>query len=226
MDCAARGVCYNKVNFIQGAGMSVRIKIGKLLSDGPPGSSAEVAGWVRTLRSAKGIAFIAVNDGSSMESLQVVAEPLLENYEAVCRLGTGSAVKVKGVLQESPSSGQSIELRATEITIIGLSDQEYPLQKKRHSFEFLREIAHLRPRTNTFGAVFRIRSALAQAIHRYFSEKGFIYVHTPIITSNDCEGAGELFRVTTLPLGNPPLIDGSVDFGILHSIPWLVEELP
>jgi asparaginyl-tRNA synthetase len=212
MDCAERGVCYNGFNFEQGAYMSVRVRIGSLLTDGVPGNCAVVAGWLRTVRAGKEIVFLAVNDGSSMESLQVLAYPGLENYEAVCRLGTGSAVRIAGTIQNSPSSGQNLELLASEITIVGSSDQEYPLQKKRHSFEFLREIAHLRPRTNTFGAVFRVRSVLAQAIHRYFSERGFIYVHTPIITSNDCEGAGEMFRVTTLPLDKPPMIDGKVDF--------------
>jgi asparaginyl-tRNA synthetase len=188
------------------------MRISKVLADCCPGNDTDIAGWVRTVRSGKEITFLAVNDGSCLESLQVVADPALDNYEAVCRLGTGSSVRVTGVLQESPASGQRIELRATEIKIIGTADQDYPLQKKRHSFEFLREIAHLRPRTNTFGAVFRTRSALAQAVHRFFAERGFIYVHTPIITANDCEGAGELFRVTTLPLEKPPLVDGKVDF--------------
>ena len=192
--------------------MSVRVRIGKLLSDGTIGTTACAAGWVRTVRVGKEITFLAVNDGSSMESLQVIAEPGLENYDIVCRLGTGSAVRVSGNLQKSPASGQSLELLATDIEVVGSADQEYPLQKKRHSFEFLRGIAHLRPRTNTFGAVFRTRSALAQAIHRFFADRGFMYVHTPIITSNDCEGAGELFRVTTLPFDNLPLVDGKADF--------------
>jgi len=192
--------------------MSLRSRIGALLRDGSTGSSVNVAGWVRTVRSGKEIAFLSVNDGSSAESLQVVAGPELPNFEEVCRVGTGSALRVTGTVQESPSAGQNIELHASEIKIIGSSDQEYPLQKKRHSFEFLREIAHLRPRTNTFGSVFRVRSALAQAIHRFFSERNFIYVHTPIITANDCEGAGELFKVTTLPFENPPMVDGKVDF--------------
>ncbi|GAM10130.1 asparagine--tRNA ligase [Geobacter sp. OR-1] len=192
--------------------MTARTRINILLADGCPGGSAAIAGWVRTVRSGKGITFLALNDGSSLECIQVVADTGLENFTVVSRLGTGSAVRVTGMLQESPASGQRLELHATEITVIGSADQDYPLQKKRHSFEFLREIAHLRPRTNTFGAVFRTRSALAQAVHRFFAEKGFMYVHTPIITANDCEGAGELFRVTTLPLDNLPLTNGKVDF--------------
>lgn len=192
--------------------MSSRVKIARLISDGLHGCSAEIAGWVRTVRSGKDVSFLEVNDGSCLESLQIVAEPGLDNFEAVSRVGTGSAVVISGVLQLSPAEGQTVELRAARVRIIGDADQKYPLQKKRHSFEYLREIAHLRPRTNTFGSVFRMRSALAQEIHRYFAAKGFMYVHTPIITANDCEGAGELFRVTTLPFNNQAVTEGIADF--------------
>ncbi len=179
---------------------------------GQPGAELTVRGWARTVRSGKGVTFIALNDGSCFASLQVVAEPVLANYEELARLGTGSALRVTGALVASPAAGQAVELAAREVEIVGPADESYPLQKKRHSFEYLRTIAHLRPRTNTFGAVFRVRSMLAQAIHRFFAERGFLYVHTPIITANDCEGAGELFRVTTLDMARPPLADGEVDY--------------
>jgi len=193
--------------------MKRRDRIAALLAQGEAGGATAIAGWVRTVRVGKEVTFLAVNDGSALASLQVVVEPGLANYEEVCRLGTGSSVRVRGLLAASPAAGQRVELHADRVEIVGAADQEYPLQKKRHSFEFLRTIAHLRPRTNTFGAVFRVRSALAQAVHRFFAERGFLYVHTPIITANDCEGAGELFRVTTLPLESPPLAEGRVDFG-------------
>jgi asparaginyl-tRNA synthetase len=144
--------------------------------------------------------------------LQVVLEPTMAGYEEACRIGTGSAVGVDGVLTASPSAGQPVELRAERVTVYGGVDESYPLQKKHHSFEFLRSIAHLRPRANTFGAVFRVRSALSFAIHKFFNERGFVYVHTPIITANDCEGAGELFRVTTLDVADPPRVEGKADF--------------
>jgi asparaginyl-tRNA synthetase len=155
---------------------------------------------------------MALSDGSCQATLQVVLEPGLANYAAVSKLGTGSAVRVTGVVAASPAAGQPVELQAGSVEIVGTADENYPLQKKRHSFEYLRTIAHLRPRTNTFGAVFRLRSSLAQAIHRFFGERGFLYVHTPIITGNDCEGAGELFRVTTLDMEAPPRESGRVDF--------------
>ena len=189
-----------------------RGSIKNLMAEGSDGNSVEAAGWVRTLRVGKEVTFMALNDGSCMASLQVVLEPSLPNYEEICRSGTGSSVRASGRLTESPAAGQRFELHATEVEIVGAADQTYPLQKKRHSFEYLRTIAHLRPRTNTFGAVFRVRSALAQAVHRFFGDRGFLYVHTPIITANDCEGAGELFRVTTLPLDGVPLADGKVDW--------------
>jgi len=142
----------------------------------------------------------------------VVVERSLDNFDAICRVATGAALQIEGTLIESPAAGQKWELTANSITIIGESNESYPLQKKRHGFEYLRTIAHLRPRTNTFGSVFRLRSKLAQAIHRFFSEKQFLYVNTPIITSSDCEGAGELFRVTTLDPASPPLLNGQPDF--------------
>ncbi|HKZ15891.1 MAG TPA: asparagine--tRNA ligase [Geobacteraceae bacterium] len=192
--------------------MNQRMKIKDVLTGGKIGNEVVVKGWVRTARVGKNVTFIALNDGSSMAGLQIVVEPSVTNYDQVCGLGTGSAVAVRGSLAESPATGQKYELHALEVVIVGPSDENYPLQKKRHSFEYLRSISHLRPRTNTFSAVFRIRSALAQAIHRFFSERGFLYVHTPIITANDCEGAGEMFRVTTLDMARPPLVDGRVDY--------------
>ncbi|HEY5974488.1 MAG TPA: asparagine--tRNA ligase [Geobacteraceae bacterium] len=190
-----------------------RARVGEALTTVACGTELEVNGWLRTVRAGKEVAFFALNDGSSLASLQVVATPGLANYAELCRLGTGVALTVQGVVQESPAAGQRVELLATVVQVVGPADEEYPLQKKRHSFEYLRTIAHLRPRTNTFGAVFRVRSSLAQAVHRFFAERGFLYVHTPIITANDCEGAGELFRVTTLDPRNPPLAEGGVDFG-------------
>ena len=192
--------------------MDERTRIKAVLA-AQPGGEVTVKGWVRTVRVGKEVTFLAVNDGSSFASLQVVAEPALANYDEVCRLGTGAAVAVNGLLAASPAAGQAVELRAATVTVVGEADESYPLQKKRHSFEYLRTIAHLRPRTNTFGAVFRMRSMLAQAIHRFFGERGFLYVHTPIITTSDCEGAGELFRVTTLDMASPPMSEGKVDFG-------------
>ncbi len=193
--------------------MEKRTRIKELLATGQTGALVMVKGWVRTVRAGKGVTFLALNDGSCFAHLQVVAEPDLANYAEISRLGTGAALAVSGRLVESPASGQRYELQAAAIAIVGLADESYPLQKKRHSFEYLRSIAHLRPRTNTFGAVFRVRSSLAQAIHRFFAERGFLYVQTPIITTNDCEGAGEMFRVTTLDVARPPLENGAVDYG-------------
>ncbi|GFO70685.1 asparagine--tRNA ligase [Geomonas limicola] len=192
--------------------MTARTKVKQALSEGKPGSECLVKGWVRSVRTGKGVCFIQLNDGSSLAGLQVVAEPDLANFNEVCALGTGAAIAVTGLLQESPAAGQALELKAARVEVVGGADESYPMQKKRHSFEFLRTIAHLRLRSNTFGAVFRVRSSLAQEVHRFFAERGFLYVHTPIITANDCEGAGELFRVTTLDLAKPPLVNGSVDF--------------
>ena len=192
--------------------MTIRTRIKQALADGRPGKELLLKGWARTVRSGKGVTFISLNDGSSLAGIQVVAEPELPNYAQVAALGTGCALAVTGVLQSSPAAGQALEIKALAVDIVGEADQDYPMQKKRHSFEFLRSIAHLRLRSNTFGAVFRVRSALAQEVHRFFAEQGFLYVHTPIITANDCEGAGELFRVTTLDPAHPPLTGGEVDF--------------
>ncbi|GAB4303691.1 MAG: asparagine--tRNA ligase [Desulfuromonadia bacterium] len=182
--------------------MNGRVRISTLLKGGEPGSSVTVCGWVRSLRVTKGAAFMDLSDGSSLKGLQVVIDPSLEGYGEICRIGTGSAVRVTGRVVDSPAPGQRIEVAAASVLLVGEADETYPLQKKRHSFEYLRTIAHLRPRTTTFGAIFRIRSFLAQAIHRFFGDRGFLYVTTPIITTSDCEGAGELFTVTTLdPLG-------------------------
>jgi asparaginyl-tRNA synthetase len=192
-----------------------RTRIVEVLASKEIGGRFTVMGWVRTSRDSKGgFSFIELNDGSSLRGLQVIAERTLPNYEEeVLRLQTGCAVRAEGILAPSPGKGQSVELKAEEIKVLGWADpEEYPLQKKRHSFEFLRSIAHLRPRTNTFGAVARVRNVLSRAIHNFFQERGFIYLHTPIISGSDCEGAGELFRVTTLDLSRPPLKDGNVDF--------------
>ncbi|MBL0225962.1 MAG: asparagine--tRNA ligase [Geobacteraceae bacterium] len=190
----------------------MKMRIRELLAGGTPHQDCAVSGWVRSLRASKDVAFLVLNDGSNQAGIQVVAGRDLENFPAVCRIATGSAVMVEGCLLESPAAGQQWELIAKTIQVIGQADETFPLQKKRHSFEYLRSIAHLRPRTNTFGAVFRLRSKLAQAIHRFFAEKNFLYVHTPIITASDCEGAGELFRVTTLDASTTPLIQGRPDF--------------
>ena len=173
-----------------------------------------VKGWVRTKRGSKNIVFIALNDGSTIRNIQVVADVSRFDESLMKEITTGACIAVRGMLAGSEGRGQDVEIQAESIELYGKSDPEsYPLQKKGHTMEFLREIAHLRPRTNTFGAVFRIRHALAFAIHKYFNDKGFCYLHTPIITSSDAEGAGEMFQVTTLDLGNVPRKeDGSVDF--------------
>ncbi|HNT27512.1 MAG TPA: asparagine--tRNA ligase [bacterium] len=176
-------------------------------------TAVSVAGWVRTLRVSKNLGFIELNDGSFFSGVQIVFQDTLSNFEAVSKLGTGSAIAVTGTVVASPGKEQSFEIAATAIEIVGACDSDYPLQKKRHSFEYLRTIAHLRPRSNTFSAVFRVRSLLAHAIHSFFQDRGFVYVHTPIITGSDCEGAGEMFRVTTLDPKSPPLTEeGKVDF--------------
>jgi asparaginyl-tRNA synthetase len=165
------------------------------------------------VRASKEVVFLNVNDGSNMSGIQVVAGDELAEDEAVRTLTTGSAVSIDGELVESPAKGQRVELRATAIDVLGRADPEYPLQKKRHGFEYLRTIAHLRNRSNTFGAVFRVRSKLADAVHRFYQDRGFVYIHTPIITASDAEGAGEMFRVTTLDVGNPPRTDdGKIDW--------------
>ncbi len=164
-----------------------------------------VSGWVRTLRDSKAFAFIELNDGTFFKNVQIVCEEEnLANFKEVTRITLGSAISVTGVLALTPEMKQPFEIKAKEVRIVGLSDPDYPLQKKRHTFEYLRTQAHLRPRTNTFSAVFRIRSLAAQAIHAFFASRNFVYVHTPLITTSDCEGAGEMFRVTTLDLNNLP----------------------
>ena len=168
----------------------------------------EVRGWIRTQRESKNFAFIELNDGSCFKNLQIVYGDDLANFSEAVKYPLGSALKVTGTLVPSPAAGQPFELKAAAIKAVGLSSLDYPLQKKRHSFEFLRTIPHLRPRTNTFMAVFRVRSLLAFAIHSFLQERGFVYVHTPIITGSDCEGAGQMFRVTTLDLKNPPRLEG------------------
>jgi len=192
-----------------------RIEIGKLNESHSllEGKEVTVCGWIRTIRDSKTFGFIEINDGSCFRNLQVVFDDTLGNFEEVRRLNVGSAIRVKGIVVETPQAKQPYEIRATQVIVEGASAPEYPLQKKRHSFEYLRTIAHLRPRTNTFSAVFRIRSVLAHAIHKFFQDRGFVYVHTPIITSSDCEGAGEMFQVTTLDLENPPRTpSGEIDY--------------
>ncbi|QNB47352.1 asparagine--tRNA ligase [Thermanaerosceptrum fracticalcis] len=172
-----------------------------------------ISGWVRTVRVSKSFGFIEVNDGSFFKNLQVVFEENLPNFKEVASLTLSSAITVEGILLASPGAKQAFELKAANIAIAGLSQADYPLQKKRHTFEYLRTIAHLRPRTNTFSAVFRVRSVLSYAIHKFFQERGFVYVHTPIITGSDAEGAGEMFRVTTLDFNNLPRDEkGDIDF--------------
>ncbi len=177
------------------------------------GKELEVCGWVRSVRASKNFGFIVLSDGTYFTPLQVVYDDKLSNFAAVSKLNVGTAVIVKGNLILTPDAKQPFELHATEVTVEGASTPDYPLQKKRHTLEYLRGITHLRPRTNTFQAVFRVRSLAAYAIHRFFQERSFIYVHTPIITGSDCEGAGEMFRVTTLDPENPPRNeDGTVDY--------------
>jgi asparaginyl-tRNA synthetase len=178
-----------------------------------PVDAIHVQGWVRTRRDSKDFSFIELNDGSSLRNLQIIAKNTLPNYAALQRLTTGASVSVRGVLVASQGKGQKWELAAEKIDIVGTADDSYPLQKKGHTPEFLREIAHLRPRSNLFGCVFRVRSRLAFAIHKFFQDRGFVYIHTPIITGSDCEGAGELFRVTTIDCKNPPRTQGGeIDF--------------
>ena len=177
------------------------------------GKKVKLAGWIRTLRDSKNFGFIELNDGSFFNNVQVVFDNNLNNFEQVRKLTISSSIEVEGEVVKTENAKQPFEIRAEKIDVVNLADSDYPLQKKRHSFEYLRTIAHLRPRTNTFNAVFRVRSVLSYAIHKFFQERGFVYVHTPIMTGSDCEGAGEMFRVTTLDLDNPPKgEDGKVDF--------------
>jgi asparaginyl-tRNA synthetase len=195
--------------------MMKRKKIAELLESTDFGSEVHILGWVRTKRESKGgFSFLEINDGSTIKNIQVLAQGTLVNYtQEILKLTTGCSVIVKGILVESPGKGQKVEVQATKVTVGGWADPEtYPLQKKRHSFEHLRTIAHLRPRTNTFGAVARIRNAMSYAIHSFFQDRGFIYVHSPIISGSNCEGAGDMFNVTALDLQKVPSKDGKVDF--------------
>ena len=173
----------------------------------------EVGGWVRSVRASKAFGFIVLSDGTYFSPLQIVYHDSLENFAEISKINVGAALIVRGTLVETPEAKQPFELQAEEVTVEGASTPDYPLQKKRHTLEYLRTMTHLRPRTNTFQAVFRVRSLAAYAIHRFFQERGFVYVHTPLITGSDCEGAGEMFQVTTLDLNNVPRKeDGSVDY--------------
>ncbi|MDM8524043.1 asparagine--tRNA ligase [Desulfococcaceae bacterium HSG8] len=188
-----------------------RTKIFRLLQSDAPADNVLVKGWVRTTRDSKTFSFVEVNDGSCLSNIQIIADNSLENYDEVKKLTTGSAVAVTGSLSESQGKGQKWEITANRLDIISLAPETYPLQKKRHTDEFLRTIAHLRPRTNKYGAAFRIRSELSYAIHKFFRDRDFRYLHTPIITGSDCEGAGELFRVTSLDFDGLPKKEGKPD---------------
>lgn len=189
-------------------------RIINLLRSGKTNGSYIVRGWVRTKREGKGIAFLELNDGSSLQGLQIVLPQTIDSYDDLIKqITTGTSIEVSGTLVESMGKGQRVEMQAIAIVVFGTADPEtYPLQKKRHSIEFLRTIAHLRPRTNMFGAVFRVRNACAYAIHKFFQERGFLWVHTPIITASDCEGAGEMFGVTTFDLNKVATAGKAVDF--------------
>jgi asparaginyl-tRNA synthetase len=192
--------------------MMRRTRIKDLLNRENAGGEVLIQGWVKTRRSSKAVSFIQINDGSTLKDLQVVVDETVSDYRLVESLSTGCGVSVVGTLVDSPGKGQKYEVQAKKLEVLGLADpEEYPLQKKRHTLEFLREIAHLRPRTNTFGAMARVRNATAFAIHNFFQSRGFHYIQTPIITSSDAEGAGAMFRVTTLNLENPPMKDGAVN---------------
>ena len=181
----------------------MRKSVKHLLASESAEASVELSGWVRTRRDSKEFSFVELNDGSCLRGIQVIIDAGIPGSDQVSKMNTGASVSVVGELVESPGKGQSWEVRATEVSLLGEAPEDFPLQKKGHSPEFLRSIAHLRPRTNLYGAVFRMRSRLAYAVHRFFNEREFTYVHTPIITASDCEGAGEMFRVTTNPTGKP-----------------------
>jgi asparaginyl-tRNA synthetase len=189
-----------------------RIKIDKLLQSDIPSDRVLIKGWTRTRRDSKGFSFVEINDGSCLQNIQIIVDQSLNNYEEIKKLSTGSAVIITGKQVVSQGSGQKWEILADEVKIISLAPESYPLQKKRHGDEFLRTIAHLRPRTNKYGAIFRIRSEISYAVHHFFRERGFRCLHTPIITGSDCEGAGELFRVTTIDPDDPPKKDGKTDY--------------
>jgi asparaginyl-tRNA synthetase len=188
-------------------------RIKEILSYTPQEQQLTVEGWVRTKRDSKNVCFFEINDGSCLSNLQAIIEKeAFGDLDVIPRLNTGASVRAEGRLRESPGKGQSVELAVDKVEVMGEAPDDYPLQKKRHSFEYLREIAHLRPRTNTFGAIARVRNRMSYAIHNFFQENGFVYVHTPIITSSDAEGAGEMFQVTTLSLDEVPKDGGGVDY--------------
>ena len=190
-----------------------RTRISKLLAKGEDGQSVTVCGWVKSKRVSKNFAFLVLNDGSSQSDLQCLIDADKPFFSDLARVSTGASVRIDGVLKESPGKGQSWEVHADQMEVVGEAAEDYPLQKKGHSMEFLREIAHLRGRSNTFGAVYRVRNQLAMMVHEFFQGRDFQWAHTPILTASDCEGAGEMFQVTTLDLKNPPLTDkGEVDF--------------
>ncbi|MDE6754255.1 MAG: asparagine--tRNA ligase, partial [Muribaculaceae bacterium] len=192
-----------------------RKTVKEILTEGQNGAGqiVDVKGWVRTRRGNKNVQFVALNDGSTINNLQIVFDLSKFSDEQLKAITTGSSIHVQGELVASQGAGQSVEVQAAELEVYGTAPGDYPLQKKGHTLEFLREKAHLRPRTNTFGAVLRIRHALAYAIHKFFNDKGFVYFHTPLITSSDCEGAGAQFQVTTLPLNDLPKDEaGNVDY--------------
>lgn len=189
-----------------------RTKITKLLKSERPVDEVLVKGWVRTKRDSKDFSFIEVNDGSCLKNIQIIVNNTIDNYKDIIRISTGSAVAIRGKLEASKGPGQKWEVVAEGVEILNVAPENYPLQKKRHTDEFLRNIAHLRPRTNKYGAAFRIRSELSYAIHKFFRDKGFRYIHSPIITGSDCEGAGELFRVTTIDPDDPPRKEGKIDY--------------
>ena len=192
--------------------MLKRTKIMDLLKSETTQTQVLAKGWVRTRRDAKDFSFIELNDGSSLKNLQIIAKNNLPNYNAIKTLSTGSSVAVKGALVESQGGNQKYEVVAEDIEIYGIAPEDFPIQKKKHTDEYLRTIAHLRPRSNKYGAAFRVRSALSYAIHKFFQERDFVYVHTPIITGSDAEGAGEMFQVTTLDLTDVPKAGGNVDY--------------
>jgi len=189
-----------------------RTKIIKLLKSERPVDDVLIKGWVRTKRDSKDFSFIEVNDGSCLKNIQIIVDSTTDNYKDLIKISTGSAVAIHGKLEASKGPGQKWEVVAERVEILHIAPENYPLQKKRHTDEFLRNIAHLRPRTNKYGAAFRIRSELSFAIHNFFRDKGFRYIHSPIITGSDCEGAGELFRVTTINPDDPPRKEGQIDY--------------
>ena len=192
--------------------MTQRSKIHQLLSRESAGEEVLIQGWVRTKRSSKTVSFLQVNDGSTLADIQVVVDQEHPDHALMDSLNTGCSITIEGTLVESMGKGQRYEITASRLEVAGLADpEEYPLQKKRHTLEFLRDIAHLRPRTNTFGAMARVRSALAFAVHSFFRQRGYIYLHAPIITASDAEGAGAMFRVTTLDMEDLPTKEGAVD---------------